>query len=153
MKNKTIAAWLTLLGGPFGLHRVYLRGRFDTVAAGLTCATLIGLYGIIRARNLGIDDQLSWVLIPFLGFTWAGCALYAIVYGLTSTEAWNAKFNPKAFANSPHGETGRLTVLALIASLFLGSTILMASLAFSIQRYFEYSTKALAILQTKENDA
>ena len=29
MKNKTIAAWTALLGGPLGLHRFYLYGWSD----------------------------------------------------------------------------------------------------------------------------
>ena len=29
MKNKTLAAWLTFLGGPLGLHRFYLHGPTD----------------------------------------------------------------------------------------------------------------------------
>lgn len=142
MKNKTFALWLTLVGGPLGLHRLYLRGRYDALSALLTAATLAGLYGVYRARSLGVDDQLSWLLIPFLGFTMAGCALNAIVYGLMSTESWNARFNPSASAESPQGATGKLTVVGLATALFLGTTVLMASLAFSFQRYFEYQVEA-----------
>lgn len=142
MKNKTIALWLTLAGGPLGLHRVYLRERYDALSMALTSATLFGLYGVYRARSLGVDDQVSWVLIPFLGFTLAGCALNAIVYGLMSTESWNARFNPNAPAEAPQGETGKLTVVGLATALFFGTTVLMASLAFSFQRYFEYQVEA-----------
>ena len=138
MKNKTMALWLTLVGGPLGLHRVYLRGRYDVLSGVLTIATLMGLYGVYRARSLGVDDQMSWLLIPLLGFTMAGCALNAIVYGLMSTESWNARFNPTALTESQQGETGRLTVLGLAVALFLGTSVLMASLAFSFQRYFEF---------------
>jgi len=141
MKNKTIALWLALVGGPLGLHRVYLRGRYDALSGVLTTATLVGLYGVYRARGLGVDDQISWLLIPLLGFTMAGCALNAIVYGLMSTESWNARFNPSAPAEAPQGETGKLTVVGLAAALFLGTTVLMASLAFSFQRYFEYQVE------------
>lgn len=142
MKNKTIALWLTLVGGPLGLHRLYLRGRYDVLSALLTAATLIGLYGVYRARSLGVDDQISWLLIPFLGFTMAGCALNAIVYGLMSSEDWNAKFNPSAPSESWLGQTGKLAVVGLATALFLGTTVLMASLAFSFQRYFEFQIEA-----------
>ncbi|OYT90377.1 MAG: hypothetical protein CFE43_18600 [Burkholderiales bacterium PBB3] len=142
MKSKTIALWLTLVGGPLGLHRVYLRGRYDALSGVLTAATLIGLYGVYRARGLGVDDQMSWLLIPLLGFTMAGCALNAIVYGLMSTESWNARFNPSAPSEASQGETGKLTVVGLAVALFLGTTVLMASLAFSFQRYFEYEVEA-----------
>ena len=142
MKNKTIALWLTLVGGPLGLHRLYLRGHYDVLSALLTAATLIGLYGVFRARSLGVDDQISWLLIPFLGFTMAGCALNAIVYGLMSCEDWNARFNPSAPSESRLGQTGKLTVVGLATALFLGTTVLMASLAFSFQRYFEYQVES-----------
>lgn len=142
MKNKTIALWLTLVGGPLGLHRVYLRGRYDAFSVALTAVTLVGLYGVYRARSMGVDDQISWLLMPLLGFTMAGCALNAIVYGLMSSESWNARFNPTAPADSSQGETGMLTVVGLATALFLGTTVLMASLAFSFQRYFEYQLEA-----------
>jgi hypothetical protein len=138
MKNKTIAVWLCLLGGPIGLHRWYLRGQWDVVAALLACATVAGGYGIWRARHFGVDDTTSWVLIPLIGFTFAGCALHAIVYGLKSTQAWNSQFNPALPEDSTLGESNKLTVAGLVCALFLGSSVLLASLAFSFQRYFEY---------------
>jgi len=78
MKNKTWAVWLTFLLGPLGLHRLYIKGRMDIVGYLLPIPTLLGLYGVYRARNAGLDDTLSWLLIPLLGFTLAGCALNAI---------------------------------------------------------------------------
>jgi hypothetical protein len=155
MKNKTAALWLTLIGGPLGLHRMYLRGKFDAIAVALAVASLAGLYGVYRARSFGVDDQLSWALIPLLGFTAAGCALNAIVYGLMSTESWNARFNPSMPKESRQGETGRLTVVGLATALFFGTTVLMATLAFSFQRYFEYqveTAKALEITAKKSAD-
>jgi hypothetical protein len=93
MKNKTIAAWLAFIGGPLGLHRFYLRGIGDLLGWLLPLPTAVGLYGIERVQQHGLDDQWSWVLIPFLGFTIAGCGLTAIVYGLMTPEQWNARFN------------------------------------------------------------
>ena len=147
MKNKTVALWLTLVAGPLGLHRVYLRGKFDAIAAALAIASLIGLYGVYRAQSLGVDDQLSWVLIPFLGFTVAGCALNAIVYGLMGTESWNVRFNPSEPVESLQGETGKMTVAGLATALFFGTTVLMASLAFSFQRYFEYQVASAGAIE------
>jgi hypothetical protein len=60
----------------------------------LPIPTALGLYGIQRVQQLGQDDHYSWVLIPLLGFTIAGCALQAILYGLMAPEKWNARFNP-----------------------------------------------------------
>lgn len=95
-KNKTLATWLTFLGGPFGLHRFYLFSFTDRLGWILPIPTLLGLYGVQRAREHGLDDPLGWLLIPLLGFTMAGCAINAIVYGLMASPAWNARFNPHA---------------------------------------------------------
>jgi len=138
MKNKTLAAWLAFLGGPLGLHRFYLHGWADPLGWMLPLPTALGAWGILRARQLGLDDQLSWLLVPLLGFTIAGCALTAIVYGLSSRERWNGRFNPGAAPEEPAGATGWFTILAVATALMLGTGVLMASIAFSFQRYFEY---------------
>ena len=138
MKNKTVAAWLTILGGPLGLHRFYLYGPGDLLGWMLPIPTALGLYGIERVQQLGLDDHWSWVLIPLLGFTIAGCALRAILYGLTTPERWNARFNPTAPADAAPGQTHWFTIGAIVVSLMIGTAVLMASLAFSFQRYFEY---------------
>jgi phosphate/sulfate permease len=104
----------------------------------LPIPTALGIYGIQRVQQLGQDDHYSWVLIPLLGFTIAGCALRAILYGLMTPERWNARHNPNAAAEAPAGNTQWITIAAIVFSLLLGTTVLMASLAFSFQRYFEY---------------
>ena len=144
MKNKTLSAWLTLLGGPLGLHRFYLFGKADALGWLLPIPTALGLYGVMRARTLGLDDHWSWILIPLVGFTIAACALNAIVYGLASCEKWNARFNatPVDAQDQPAaGQTGWLTVLALVVGLLMGTTALISSLAFSFQRYFEWQVE------------
>ena len=138
MKNKTLAAWLAFVGGPLGLHRFYLHGFGDLWGWVLPIPTALGIYGIQRVQAFGLDDQASWVLIPFLGFTIAACALTAIVYGLMSPDQWNARYNPQDPADAPAGRTGWLTIGAVVVSLLIGTTVLMASIAFSFQRYFEY---------------
>ena len=138
MKNKTLAAWLSFLGGPLGLHRFYLFGFSDVLGWLLPLPTALGAYGIHRALAFGQDDSLSWVLIPLLGFTVAACALNAIVYGLKSPEQWNAQFNPSLDENAAAGQTHWLTIGAVALSLLLGTTMLMSSIVFSFQRYFEY---------------
>ncbi len=138
MKHKTFAAWLTFLVGPLGLHRFYLYGLGDVLGWLLPIPTALGLYGVERVQTYGQDDPLSWVLIPLVGFTIAGCALNAIVYGLMTREKWNARFNPAAASDHPAGSTSWLTIGAIACSLLIGTTVLMASIAFSFQRYFEY---------------
>jgi hypothetical protein len=150
MKNKTWAAWLTFIGGPFGLHRLYLYGLANRVLWVLPIPTALGLYGVYRARTLGLDDPLGWVLIPMLGFTIAGCAINALVYGLMSTENWNARFNPGSASEAPAGQTNWLTIGALVGSLLVGTTVLIAILAFSFQHYFEYQVEEARLISQPE---
>jgi phosphate/sulfate permease len=82
--------------------------------------------------------MLSWILVPCLGFTIAACALNAIVYALMTPEKWNARFNPEAPPDAAAGHTNWLTIGAIVASLMIGAAVLMASIVFSFQRYFEY---------------
>lgn len=138
MKNKTIAAWLAFLAGPLGLHRFYLYGFGDMPGWLLPIPSAIGLYGIQRVQEFGLDDQLSWILIPILGFIYAGCALTAIVYGLTTPEKWNTKFNPQAAPDAGPGQTSWLTIGAIVLALLIGTTVMLSSIVYSFQRYFEY---------------
>src|SRR3954462_3707844 len=112
-KNKTIAAWVAFLGGPLVLHRFYLYGLGDTWGWLSPIPTALGLYGIERVQQRGLDDHWSWVLIPMLGLIIAASALTAIVYGLMPADKWNARFNPGASGEAPSGQTNWLTVGAL----------------------------------------
>jgi hypothetical protein len=138
IKNKTAAAWLAFVGGPLGLHRFYLYGLGDILGWLLPIPTALGLYGLKRVDQFGQDDLYSWMLIPLLGFTIAGCALTAIVYGLSTPEKWNAKFNSKLDTEATPGLTNWLTIGAVVLALMFGATSLMSSIVFSFQRYFEY---------------
>lgn len=141
MKNKTLAAWLAFAGGPLGLHRFYLHGKGDLLGWLLPIPTALGLYGIERIERYGLDDQWSWVLVPMLGFTFAGCALMAIIYGLMTREKWNARFNASSGAEAPAGGTNWFTIAAVVAALMVGAGVLMASIVFSFQMYFEYQVE------------
>jgi hypothetical protein len=138
MKNKTIAAWLAFIGGPIGVHRFYLFGIQDWLGWLLPLPTILGFYGVHRVRTYGIDDTISWVLLPVLGFVIAGCALTAIVYGLMTTEKWNAKFNPSSKPDASAGQTSWLTISALVFSLLIGCTALIFGTVQVFQHYFEY---------------
>ena len=133
-KSKTLAAWIALIGGGLGLHRFYLHGLRDVWGWLWWLPTLVGAYGVQRALTLGQDDQLAWLLVPLLGFSLAGAMLSAMVYGVTPDEKWNQQFNP---GGRPH-LSGWGVVFALVLSLLLGATVLMSTIAFSGQRYFEY---------------
>lgn len=138
MKNKTFATWLAFLGGPLGLHRFYLRGWSDLWGWMLPVPTALGLYGIERVLQYGQDDQLSWVLVPLLGFNIASCALTAIVYGLMSRERWNGLYNHESATDHQAGGTSWFTIAGVALSLLVGTGVLMSSIVFSFQRYFEH---------------
>ena len=139
-KSKTLATWIALVGGSVGLHRFYLHGFRDRWGWLFLWPSLVGLYGVERMRHLGSDDQLAWVLIPFLGVMLSIAMASAIVYGLTPDERWNSRFNPSGDTH----HTGWATVIGVGAALIIGAGILMATIAFSAQRYFEYQAEQSA---------
>ena len=139
-KNKTTAAWLAFIGGQLGLHRLYLFGLGDLWAWVHPIAAALGWWGVERVREHGQDDQLAWLLIPLLGLTLAATALTAIYYGLTSSEKWNARHNPRHLA-AVAGNTNWLTISAVVFALLFGTISLMSSIVFSFQRYFEYQVE------------
>jgi hypothetical protein len=133
-RSKTLATWIAVLGGSLGLHRFYLHGWRDVAGWLHPWPTLLGLYGIQRVQAYGQDDQLSWLLIPLLGLMVAQAMLMAILYGLTPDEKWDARHNP----GQPVHATRWAPVLGVIAALMLGAGVLMATIAFGGQRYFEW---------------
>jgi hypothetical protein len=133
IKSKTWATWITLLAGCLGLHRFYLYGFRDRWGWLHPWPSLLGWIGVHRMQTLGQDDKLAWVLIPLLGFMIAATMLTAIVYGLTPDEKWNARHN----AGQTTSESGWGAVLGVVLALLLGGSALMATIAFSAQRYFE----------------
>ncbi len=137
-RNKTVAVWLALLGGSLGLHRFYLRGLGDWIGWLHPIASALGWMGVERVQQYGQDDRLSWVLIPFLGLSIAVACLTGIVYALADRPKWNGWFNPGGDPEASAGATSWLTIGALVFSLMFGTVALMGSLAFGIQRYFEY---------------
>jgi hypothetical protein len=131
--SKTLATWIAFLGGSLGLHRFYLHGLRDRIGWLCPWPTLLGLYGVLRMRELGQDDRLAWLLIPLLGLMLAGGMLTAIVYGLTPDEKWRARFDPQGTLPP----SGWANLIGVVLALAVGGGVLMATLAFSAQRYFE----------------
>lgn len=147
-KSKTLATWVTLIGGPVGLHRFYLHGFGDFWGWLHPIPTLVGVIGLERVAELGQDDKLSWLLIPILGFMVAYTMLQAIVYGLMADDKWHARFNPSLRGSPDAPASGWAAVIGVVLALLLGATVLMATIAFSGQRYFEYQVdEALKISQ------
>ena len=133
-KSKTFATWIALIGGSLGLHRFYLHGFRDIVGWLHPLPTLIGAYGLQRVEQFGQDDKLSWALLPILGLMVASSMLTAIIYGLMDDAKWDARFNPAG----SESHSGWAAVIGVILALLLGAGVLMATIAFSGQRFFEY---------------
>lgn len=133
-RSKTLATWLAVLGGTLGLHRLYLKGPADVWAWLHLVPTALGLAGVIRMRNLGQDDTVAWLLIPLLGLMISLGMLCAIIYGLTTDEKWDARHNPD---HAPV-QTAWGPVMGVIAALLLGAAVLMGTIAFGIQKLFEW---------------
>jgi hypothetical protein len=141
MKSKTLATWLALLGGALGVHRLYLHGARDPWAWLFWPPTLLGLAGVWRMRELGQDDRLAWLLIPLLGLSLAAAMLGAIVIGLTADERWALRFGAPGEAPAA---TGWGPVLGVIAALMIGGAVLMGTIAFGGQKFFEWQQEEAA---------
>ena len=133
-RSKTTAAWLALLLGSLGLHRLYLHGPRDRWAWMFPLPTALGLAGVLRMRSFGADDGLAALLVPLLGITISVAMLTAIVMALTPDAQWDARHNP---GQSPRA-TGWGAVAAAMVALLVGATVLLSTLAFSGQRFFEW---------------
>lgn len=132
MRSKTLAVWLALLGGTLGLHRLYLKGLGNLPGWLHLLPTSLGAFGLERFLTLGQDDRLAWLLMPLLGLMIAQAMLHAIVYGLTPDERWAERFG------QPVQPSGWAAVLGVIAALLIGATVLMSSIAFGVQKFFEW---------------
>ena len=133
-RSKTVAAWLALLLGPLGVHRLYVHGRRDLLAWLHLPPTLAGLLGVWRMRALGQDDGLATLLVPLLGLMIAQAMLTAILWGLCPDETWDRRHH----GGVPGPASGWAAVLAVIAALMVGGAVLMGTIAFSVQHFFEW---------------
>jgi hypothetical protein len=133
-KSKTWAAWLAVIGGCFGLHRLYLHGLRDAWAWLHLLPTVLGLVGVQRLRSIGQDDAWAWVLIPLLGLMISQAMLFAIIYALTADPRWNARYNPGQAGSS----TGWGPIFPAALALLLGGAVLMGTVAYSGQKFFEW---------------
>ena len=138
-KNKTLAAWFAFIGGQFGLHRIYLRGGKDIGIWLHAVPSALGWWGMARIGQYGQNDQLAWILVPLLGFSFAAGSIAAIYFGLMESGRWNERFN--SGCNSKAGQTNWATICAVVFALLVGTIVLMSSIVFSFQRYFEFQVE------------
>ena len=136
-RSKTVAAWLALLLGALGVHRLYMYGLRDVRAWLHPVPTALGLLGVERMQTLGQDDKLAWLLIPLLGLMLSLAMLRAIVYALTPDEKWQQNYNP----GRPLQSTAWGPVIAAGLALLVGGAVLMGTVAFGGQKYFEWQLR------------
>ena len=60
---------------------------------------------------------------------------------LTPDEKWHARFNAQLQPNVTPTPSGWGAVIGVVLALMIGATVLMATIAFSGQRYFEYQVQ------------
>lgn len=137
-RSKTIATWLGVIAGALGGQRFYLHGARDLLAWLHPGPTLIGLWGAWRMHTLGQDDRLAWLLVPVLGVMLSIGMLGAIVSALIPDARWDARYNP---GHAPR-RTGWGPVLGAIVALLIGGIVLMGTIAFAGQRFFEWQMQA-----------
>ena len=149
--SKALATWIAVIAGSVGLHHLYLGGRGRWLALLYPAPTLVGLAGALRMQRLGVDDQLSWLLVPWLGLTISVGMLCAIVIGLTSDAKWarlhagdpalpvRPATREEDDVSPPPGlvRTGWAPVLGVIVALMVGGAVLMGTIAFSVEKSFE----------------
>ena len=149
--SKSLATWIAIIGGSLGLHHFYLHGWRSRLGWLYPIPSVVGLAGVLRMRDLGVDDRLSWALIPWLGLTISIGMFCAILMGLTTDAKWARLYagdptQPIVQATREEDEdspppgmvhTGWAPTLGVIVALMLGSGVLVGTIAFTVQKIFE----------------
>lgn len=125
-RRKSLAALLAFALGALGAHRVYLgqRAWWLPLAVTLLAAPLL-----IGVKNWYQTPAFFVIVVPFI----AGC-IEAIVLALTPDAKFDARFNP---TSEQTNRSGWDAVLVAIATLVVGSIVLMATIALFFQTLFE----------------
>lgn len=134
-KSKTLTTWLALCGGGLGLHHFYLDG-WKSVAGWLhPLPTALGWLGMQRVLQNGQDDPLAPVLIPLGGLSLAAAMFTGIYFGLMADDKWDARQHQTAHPQARASGWG--AVIGVVLSLLIGATVLMSTITYGLQRYFE----------------
>ena len=141
-RSKTLATWLALVGGSLGAapllparpaRRLGLAAPAGRRSSACTASS--------ACASSAQDDRVVVAAGAAARADAGGGMLSAIVYGLTPDERWDARTTP--------AHAARRTRLAdrcsaSSSALMIGATVLMATIAFSGQRYFECAGRGLS---------
>ena len=100
--------------------------------------TALGVWGVERMLRLGQDDRLSYLLIPCLGGMLSYACAMAIYHGLMRPDVWYERY--AALSAETHVSLKSLgwpCILAAILGLFVGATVFVATISFSMNKAFD----------------
>jgi TM2 domain-containing membrane protein YozV len=127
-RHKAFAALLAFLLGGLGIHRLYLGQPRWWLPLSVTLITVPLLIGV---RNWYQTPAFFVLMVPVVaGF------IEALVIALMPDARFDARFNADA------GRTNQSrwdAVLVAIATLMIGTTILMTTIVLLFQTWFEYT--------------
>lgn len=125
-RHKALAALLAAVTGALGLNRVYLGQGLWWLPLGITVGALPLLIGV---RNWYQTPAFFVAMLPVVaGF------LQALVLALMPDEKFDARFNR---GSERRNRSGWDAVLVAIASLAVGTIVLMSTLSLLFQTYYE----------------
>lgn len=120
-KNKTLASFLAVVLGGFGVHRFYLRGPLDRLGLLHLCA--VPITGMVV--GIAHDADPYYKLLPLIVSYLVGF-LEALVIGLTPDEKWDAAHNVGSGRST---QSNWVLALLLVATMLVGCTVLIATIA------------------------
>ncbi|MCC7006092.1 MAG: TM2 domain-containing protein [Ottowia sp.] len=141
--SKTLAAILAALFGSFGLHRFYLYGwrdRYAWVHMPLGWAWMLGVYLL---NVLTLQNVMGWVFVLGGAIGVLSGWVSALMYGLCPDVQWDTRHNPCSQKVSAHGWGA---IIVVVATLFIGTTIMMAGLAIGFEQIFYAQSQEVAHL-------
>jgi hypothetical protein len=120
-KNKTLASFLAVVLGGFGVHRFYLKGGLDRLGLLHLCAVPItGMVYGLAPEVAPFYKALPLVVSYLVAF------LEALVIGVSPDEKWDAAHNAGSGRAS---QSNWVLALLLVATMLVGCTALIATIA------------------------
>ncbi len=140
LKNKTLATYLALFLGLFGI--LYLnKNKNKNYGVAHILLTILFIAGFILFQN-NQSSILIWGLLWLGVINWCAVWLTSIYYGLMDENKWikyigiHKDEEQVKITNIRFAKTNGLTVLCIIIALMLGMGSLTAFIAFTIQNYY-----------------